>query len=117
MQLIITEKRSVGEVVARVVGAGTRRDGYYEGNGWLVSWCRGHLVKLAYADAYDPHYSKWNAADLPIVPTEWLYQVPPDCRRQFDILSALMARPDVDAVLNFCDAGREGEAIFRLVYC
>ena len=98
------------------MGASEKRGGYLEGNGWLVGWCVGHLVELAPADAYDPKYSKWRYADLPIVPAEWQYRVLPDTRKQFDILSQLMGREDVDTVICATDAGREGELIFRLVY-
>jgi len=116
MRLVIAEKPSVGQALAKVLGAAGRRDGYLEGNGWLVSWCVGHLVELANADAYDPRYSKWAYEDLPIVPRKWLYQVLPGTKKQFDILAGLMARPDVEDLVCATDAGREGELIFRLVY-
>ena len=87
-----------------------------EGGGWLVSWCVGHLVELAPADAYDPRYSKWAYADLPIVPDPWQFQVLPDTKKQFDVLRQLMSREDVDTVVCATDAGREGELIFRLTY-
>ena len=87
-----------------------------EGGGWLVSWCVGHLVELAPADAYDPRYSKWAYDDLPILPDPWQFQVLPDTRKQFDILRQLMGREDVDTVICATDAGREGELIFRLTY-
>ena len=102
--------------LAKVLGAKARRDGYVEGNGWLVSWCVGHLVEMAPADAYDPRYSKWNYDDLPIVPYPWQYMVLPDTKKQFDVLSALMKDDRVDAVVCATDAGREGELIFRLTY-
>ena len=116
MQLVIAEKPSVAMALAKVLGAKTRRNGYVKGNGWLVSWCVGHLVEMAPADAYDPRYSKWNYADLPIVPHPWQYRVLPDTKKQFDILSALMKDDCVDAVVCATDAGREGELIFRLTY-
>ncbi len=116
IQLVITEKPSVARAIAQVLGASDKRDGYFEGNGWLVGWCVGHLVELAPADAYDPRYSKWTYADLPIVPGEWQYRVLPDTRKQFDLLRQLMGRDDVDTVVCATDAGREGELIFRLVY-
>ena len=106
----------MAQAIAQVMGASEKRGGYLEGNGWLVGWCVGHLVELAPADAYDPKYSKWRYADLPIVPAEWQYRVLPDTRRQFDLLSQLMGREDVDTVICATDAGREGELIFRLVY-
>ena len=102
--------------LSKVLGARSRSDGYVEGNGWLVSWCVGHLVELAPADAYDPRYSKWNYADLPIIPDPWQMQVLPDTKKQFNILRQLMSREDVDTVVCATDAGREGELIFRLIY-
>ena len=102
--------------LSKVLGARSRNDGYVEGNGWLVSWCVGHLVELAPADAYDPRYSKWAYDDLPIIPQPWQFQVLPDTRKQFNILRQLMGREDVDTVVCATDAGREGELIFRLTY-
>ena len=102
--------------LSKVLGARSRKDGYVEGNGWLVSWCVGHLVELAPADAYDPRYSKWAYDDLPIIPQPWQFQVLPDTRKQFNILRQLMCRDDVDTVICATDAGREGELIFRLTY-
>ena len=116
MQLVISEKPSVAMSIAKVLGAKSRKDGYVEGGGWLVSWCVGHLVELASADVYDPRYSKWAYADLPIVPQEWRYTVLPDTKKQYDVLAALMADERVDGIVCATDAGREGELIFRLVY-
>ena len=116
MRLVIAEKPSVAMSLAKVLGAGARRDGYMEGSGWLVSWCVGHLVELANADAYDPRYSKWAYEDLPILPRQWQYSVLPNTKKQFDTLAALMKRPDVESLVCATDAGREGELIFRLVY-
>ncbi|NCE65084.1 type IA DNA topoisomerase [Pseudoflavonifractor sp. 524-17] len=116
MQLVIAEKPSVAQAIAGVLGAGRRRGGYWEGGGWLVSWCVGHLVELAPADAYDPRYSRWSCGDLPIVPDRWRYQILPDTKGRFDTLAALMAEEQVDTVICATDAGREGELIFRLVY-
>ena len=116
MRLVITEKPSVAMALARVLGAGTRRDGYMEGGDWLVSWCVGHLVEPAGPDAYDPRYSKWAYEDLPILPRSWKYQVLPDTKNQFDTLAALMRDSRVDSLVCATDAGREGELIFRLVY-
>ena len=113
---MIAEKPSVAISLSKVLGARSRKDGYVEGNGWLVSWCVGHLVELAPADAYDPRYSKWAYDDLPIVPQPWQFQVLPDTRKQFNILRQLMCRDDVDTVICATDAGREGELIFRLTY-
>ena len=114
--LVIAEKPSVAMSLSKVLGARSRKDGYVEGNGWLVSWCVGHLVELAPADAYDPRYSKWAYDDLPIIPQPWQFQVLPDTRKQFNILRQLMSRDDVDTVICATDAGREGELIFRLTY-
>ena len=114
--LIITEKPSVAQAIAAVVGALARKDGYFEGGGYLVGWCLGHLAQLVSAEAYDPQLSRWRVADLPILPQDWRYRVPQDKRRQFGILRGLMLRDDVSQVINACDAGREGELIFRNLY-
>lgn len=116
MKLVIAEKPSVGMAYAAVLGAKKRMDGYMEGGGWLVSWCFGHLVELAGAETYDERYAKWNRADLPIVPDPWRMKVAHAKKKQFSILKALMEREDVTEIVNGCDAGREGEAIFRYVY-
>lgn len=115
-KLVIAEKPSVGMAYAAVLGAKKRMDGYMEGGGWLVSWCFGHLVELAGAEIYDERYAKWNRADLPIVPDSWRMKVAHAKKKQFSILKALMEREDVTEIVNGCDAGREGEAIFRYVY-
>ena len=115
-QLVITEKPSVAQAVAKVIGADKRKDGYLEGNGYLVSWCVGHLVSLAPADSYDSHYSRWAKEDLPIIPAPWRLAVSPSTKKQFTLLKSLMERPDVTCLVNACDAGREGELIFRLSY-
>ena len=114
--LIITEKPSVARTISKVLGATTRRDGYLEGGGWLVSWCVGHLVELAPPGAYDPCLERWDRADLPILPERWQYLVSSSTKRQFDVLCKLMHRADVDRIVCATDAGREGELIFRLVY-
>ena len=101
---------------AKVLGVQGRQDGYLEGNGYLVSWCVGHLVELAPPSAYGEQYVKWNIADLPILPEKWQYLVSASTKKQFGILKKLMHRADVNTVVNSCDAGREGELIFRLVY-
>lgn len=116
MELVIAEKPSVAQSIAAVIGANVKKDGYLEGNGYLVSWCIGHLAGLASAENYDARYAKWNYDDLPIVPEEWRYVVGKDKKKQFDLLKKLMRTADVTAVINACDAGREGEAIFRTVY-
>ena len=114
--MIVTEKPSVAISYAKILGVHGRQDGYLEGNGYLVSWCVGHLVELAPPSAYGEQYVKWNIADLPILPEKWQYLVSASTKKQFGILKKLMHRADVDTVVNSCDAGREGELIFRLVY-
>ncbi len=116
MKLVITEKPSVGVSIAKVIGANKRCDGYYEGSGFRVSWCVGHLVQMASPDKYDEKYAKWNMEDLPIIPSEFKYEVSKRTKKQFNILKKLMNAKDIDTVINACDAGREGESIFRLVY-
>lgn len=115
-QLVISEKPSVAQAIAKVLGANKRQDGYLEGNGYLVSWCVGHLVELAMPESYDEKYSRWRYDDLPILPDKWKYQVSTATRKQFNILKTLMKRDDVEELVNACDSGREGELIFRLVY-
>ena len=114
-QLVIAEKPSVAQSIAGVLGANQRNDGYLEGNGYLVSWCIGHLVELAQPTAYG-NYEKWRKEDLPILPEKWQYQVAASTKKQFQILQKLMNRSDVDRLICATDAGREGELIFRLVY-
>jgi DNA topoisomerase III len=115
-KLIVAEKPSVAMSYAKVLGATNRKDGYLEGNGYLVSWCVGHLVELAPPNVYDAKYVKWSIADLPILPQKWQYLVSASTKKQFGILKKLMHRPDVDSVICATDSGREGELIFRLVY-
>ena len=116
MNLVIAEKPSVAISIAKVIGATKKKDGYYEGNGYKVSWCVGHLIKMANPESYDERYAKWNMADLPIIPKEYKYEIAKSTKKQFTILKKLMNDKDIDIVINCCDAGREGEAIFRLVY-
>ena len=115
-RLVISEKPSVAMSYAKVLGATNRKDGYLEGNGYLVSWCVGHLVELAPPNVYDEKFVKWSIADLPILPQKWQYLVSASTKKQFDILKDLMHRPEVDSIVCGTDAGREGELIFRLVY-
>ena len=115
-RLVIAEKPSVAQAYAKVLGATNRNDGYLEGNGYLVSWCIGHLVELAPPNVYDEKYVKWSIADLPILPQKWQYLVSTSTKKQFGILQKLMNHPDVDSIVCATDAGREGELIFRLVY-
>ena len=116
MILVVAEKPSVAQTIGKVLGATSRKDGYLEGEGYLVSWCVGHLVGLADASVYDQRYAKWRYDDLPIIPEEWLYEVPKDKMQQFKVLSALMKDKRVTELVCATDAGREGELIFRLVY-
>ena len=116
MRLVIAEKPSVAQALSVVIGAKQKKDGYLEGNGWRVSWCIGHLAGLSSAESYDPKYAKWRYEDLPILPKHWQYTVGSDKKKQFETLKKLMADPEVTEVVNACDAGREGEAIFRTVY-
>ena len=116
MKLVICEKPSVAKSIASALGVTSRADGYFEGGGWLISWCIGHLVGLADAAAYDDRYKKWRYEDLPILPDPFRYVVSEEKADQFHILRSLMERPDVTELVNACDAGREGELIFRLVY-
>ena len=116
LNLVIAEKPSVAQSIAKVLGCTGRQDGYLEGNGYLVSWCVGHLIELAEPEGYDSKYEKWKKEDLPIIPVEFKYQVSASTKKQFQTLRELMNRSDVTVVTNACDAGREGELIFRLVY-
>ena len=109
-QLVIAEKPSVARSIAGVIGADKKQNGY------LVSWCIGHLVSLADAGTYDERFKKWRYDDLPILPQEWQYIIPDDKKKQFDTLRSLMERPDVTGLVCATDAGREGELIFRFVY-
>ena len=116
MKLVITEKPSVAKSISAVLGADKRRDGYCEGGNFLVSWCFGHLAELASAEVYDEAYAKWSREQLPIIPESWQYSVGRDKKKQLDLLTELMRRSDVTEIINACDAGREGELIFRTVY-
>ena len=115
-RLVIAEKPSMAQTIAAALGIKGKQDGYIEGGGYLISWCVGHLVQLAEAAAYGEQYKKWSFDSLPILPEEWQYAVDPDKGKQFKTLKELMHRADVSEVVNACDAGREGELIFRFVY-
>ena len=115
-QLVIAEKTSVARSIATVIGADEKQNGYWQGGGYLVSWCIGHLVSFAEAGQYDEKYCKWKYEDLPILPQPWQFVVPDEKKQQFEVLRALLNRPDVDSVTAATDAGREGELIFRFVY-
>ncbi len=116
MNLVICEKPSTAKTIASALGITSRADGYFEGGGWLISWCIGHLVGLVDAAAYDDRYKKWRYEDLPILPDPFRYVVSEEKATQFHVLQSLMERTDVTELVNACDAGREGELIFRLVY-
>ena len=116
LRLVIAEKPSVAQTIAAALGVKGKQDGYIEGGGYLISWCVGHLVQLAEAAAYGEQYRKWQLDSLPILPQEWKYTVASDKEKQFKTLKELMHRADVSEVVNACDAGREGELIFRFVY-
>lgn len=116
MQLVIAEKPSVAQSIAKVLGAAEWQDGYLEGNGYFVSWCVGHLVELAQPNSYGEQYAKWNYESLPIIPEEWKHMIKEDTKEQYEVLEVLMHDERVESVVCATDAGREGELIFRLVY-
>lgn len=116
MNLVLGEKPSVAQSLAKVLGAKNRKDGYLEGNGWIVSWCLGHLAEYVPPEVYDEKYQKWEFADLPILPEVWELSVAKDKKAQFNVLKKLLNRSDVEYAVNGCDAGREGELIFKRVY-
>ena len=116
MELVIAEKPSVAQSIAAVLGATQRKDGYLEGNEYLVSWCVGHLVELAQPESYEEAWKKWSYESLPIIPQEWQHEVKSDTKAQYQILKKLMHDDRVDAVVCATDAGWEGELIFRLTY-
>ena len=115
-RLVIAEKPSVAMSIAAAIGAKEKKTGYLEGRDTIVSWCVGHLAALVGPEAYSEKFAKWNRADLPIIPGRWQYKVPRDKHQQFEILRWLMGREDVCEIVNACDAGREGELIFRNMY-
>ena len=115
-KLVIAEKPSVAQSIAAVIGAKQKHNGYLTGGGYTVSWCLGHLAELSDASAYNADYAKWNRKDLPIIPENYRFTVAPDKRKQFDVLRELLRSPEISEVINACDAGREGELIFRTVY-
>ena len=115
-KLVISEKPSVAQSIAKVLGATSRKDGYMEGGNYIVTWCVGHLAAMANAEVYDEKYAKWRYDDLPIVPQKWEYVPEKDKAKQVEVIRELMNRNDVDEIINACDAGREGELIFRTVY-
>ena len=116
MQLVIAEKPSVAQSIAGVLGATERKDGYMEGNDYIVSWCVGHLIELAQPESYDEALQKWTYESLPIIPDTWKHEVKSDTKAQYKVLYQLMHDNRVDSVVCATDAGREGELIFRLTY-
>ncbi len=116
MKLVIAEKPSVAMSIAKVIGAKKRCDGYVEGNGYIISWCVGHLVRMSSPEKYDKKYKSWNIKDLPIIPESYKYEVSKYTKKQYDVLKKLFSDKKVTEIVNACDAGREGELIFRLVY-
>lgn len=116
MKLIVTEKPSVAQAIAAALGVKGRKNGYIDGNGYIISWCFGHLAELSTAEHYTGNHGKWKYDDLPIIPQNWEYTVCKDKSKQYELLCDLMNRADVTEVINACDAGREGELIFRTVY-
>ena len=116
MKLIIAERPSVALAIAKALNIKGSRDGYIENGEYIISWCVGHLVAAAFPEEYNEKYSKWNYADLPIIPDNFKYKIYGDKQKQFKVVKGLMSRKDVSEVINACDAGREGELIFRLVY-
>ena len=116
MILVIAEKPSVSGSLSKVIGATSRKNGYFEGGGYLVSWCLGHLAEYVEPNAYDKKYERWHYEDLPIIPDTWRLAVAEAKKEQFKVLSDLLNRSDLEYIVNACDAGREGESIFRRVY-
>ena len=116
MKLVIAEKPSVGAAIAAVMGANEKRSGYFEGGGYLVSWCVGHLIELAEPESYGEQWKKWTYESLPVNPEHWQYEIKEDTKEQYDVLYGLLHDSRVDEVVCATDAGREGELIFRLVY-
>lgn len=116
MELVIAEKPSVAQSIAAVLGATQRKDGYLEGNEYLVSWCVGHLVELAQPESYEEAWKKWSYESLPIIPQEWQHEVKSDTKAQYQILKKLMHDDRVDAVVCATDAGREGELMQQYEY-
>ena len=115
-KLVIAEKPSVGIAIANVLGARKQKSGFYEGNGYIVAWCIGHLAGVANASAYNPDYAYWRYEHLPIIPDKWQNSLRKKTYQHFQLLKKTMHRKDVSEIINACDAGREGELIFRNAY-
>ena len=116
MKLVIAEKPSVALTFAKVIGANTKKDGYCEGNGYIVSWCVGHLIQMSNPDKINSQWKIWSLGNLPMIPKEYKYEITKATKKQYAVLKKLLDSDRVDTVVNACDAGREGELIFRLVY-
>ncbi|HLS52502.1 MAG TPA: DNA topoisomerase 3, partial [Tissierellaceae bacterium] len=116
MRLVIAEKPSVAQSIGAVLGANSRKDGYMEGSGYIVTWCVGHLLELAPAHLYDEKHTRWQYKDLPILPQDWKYIISKGKEKQMKIIGQLMKRAEVKEIIAATDSGREGELIFRLVY-
>ena len=117
MKLLITEKPSVAMEFAKALKIkANRKEGYIESDGWIITWCVGHLVTMSYPEAYDEKLKFWRLDTLPFIPTEWKYEIIPNVQKQFNIVQKLLQREDVEEIYNAGDSGREGEYIQRLVY-
>ncbi|MBQ6558334.1 MAG: type IA DNA topoisomerase, partial [Clostridia bacterium] len=116
MKLVIAEKMSVALNIAKALGVTDKKHGYMEDSRYIITWCIGHLAGLADAAAYDVRYAKWRYEDLPIIPNRWIFSVNEGKGKQYGIVTNLMKRRDVTEIVNACDAGREGELIFRFIY-
>lgn len=116
-KLLITEKPSVAMEFAKALKINTnRKNGYLESEEWIITWCVGHLVTMSYPEKYDEKLKFWRLDTLPFIPKEWKYEIIPNVQNQFDIVSKLLQREDVDVIYNAGDSGREGEYIQRLVF-
>ena len=116
MKLVIAEKPSAAQSYAKALNITAKKSGYFEGNGYIITWCIGHLAGLADAAAYDEKYAVWKYEDLPILPEKWQFAINKGKENQYKVVSGLMNRNDITEIINGCDAGREGELIFRFVY-
>ena len=116
MKAIVTEKPSVAREFADILNANNAQDGYIEGNGWIITWCVGHLITLSMPEKYDEGLKKWSMDTLPFLPERYKYEVIPQSRDQYKVVKEVLNRPDVTTVYNAGDSGREGEYIQRLVY-
>ena len=117
MILIIGEKPSVSRAISAVVGASSTKKGYTEGNGYVVSWCVGHLVGLKFPNEYGNGWDqRWSFSQLPMLPEKWQFRVTDSTKAQYNLLKSLMNKDDVTEIICATDADREGECIFCYVY-